>query len=245
VPVAGARASWPGPALRAHPCASGYRDDRSGPGGDSQLHRWPPPRMRACGTVPERFAGWKTAGVPLAADDLGAWLVGLLADAGRRKLTKLVLGDDQESALRSAATAAIQRTAEELDADDDEQAGHVALVISQVFSEPASGARLAGQATVLEALQAGIVGQLAVLDDASLTGTEQSAADVLAVTGTALAEKLTTHLLREIAARGSRGGRACGQQRTLPLWWQRRGHGLPSDAQPGCEQAEVLARAPC
>ena len=26
------------------------------------------------------------------ADDLGAWLVGLLADAGRRKLTTLVLG---------------------------------------------------------------------------------------------------------------------------------------------------------
>jgi hypothetical protein len=27
------------------------------------------------------------------ADDLGAWLVGLLADAGRRKLVALVLGD--------------------------------------------------------------------------------------------------------------------------------------------------------
>jgi hypothetical protein len=30
------------------------------------------------------------------ADDLGAWLVGLLADAGRKKLTTLVLGTDQE-----------------------------------------------------------------------------------------------------------------------------------------------------
>ena len=53
------------------------------------------------------------------------------------------------------------------------------MVISQVFSEPGAGAPLAGQATVLEALQAGIAGQLAVLDDASLTGTGQSSADVL------------------------------------------------------------------
>ena len=46
----------------------------------------------------------------------------------------------------------------------------MALVISQVFSEPVPDAPLAGQETVLEALQAGIAGQLAVLDDASLTG---------------------------------------------------------------------------
>jgi hypothetical protein len=87
--------------------------------------------MCACGTVPERFTGWETAGVPFIADDLGAWLTGLLADAGRRKLTALVLGTDQEQALRSAATAAVQRTAEELRSDDGEQAAQLALVISQ------------------------------------------------------------------------------------------------------------------
>jgi hypothetical protein len=48
------------------------------------------------------------------ADDLGAWLVGLLADAGRKKLTTLVLGTDQEQALRSAATAAVRLTTGEL-----------------------------------------------------------------------------------------------------------------------------------
>jgi len=53
------------------------------------------------------------------ADDLGAWLTGLLADAGRRKLTALVLGTDQERALRSAATAAVRLTAAELRPDDD------------------------------------------------------------------------------------------------------------------------------
>ena len=140
------------------------------------------------------------------ADDLGAWLIGVLADAGRKKLTTLVLGTDQERALRSAATAAVQLTAGELRPGDEEQAEQLAMVVSQVFSEPVPGAPLAGQETVLEALQAGIAGQLAVLDDASLTGTGQSSADVLGVSGAVLAEKLTAHLLREIVVRGSRGG---------------------------------------
>lgn len=38
-------------------------------------------------------------------DDLVAWLVGLLADAGRKKLTGLVLGSEQERALGRAAMA--------------------------------------------------------------------------------------------------------------------------------------------
>ena len=46
--------------------------------------------------------------MPFVADDLGAWLIALLADAGRKKLTTLVLGTDQERALRSAATAAVR-----------------------------------------------------------------------------------------------------------------------------------------
>jgi hypothetical protein len=50
-------------------------------------------------------------GMVLVADDLGAWLTGLLADAGRKKLTTLVLGTDRERARRSAATAAVRLTA--------------------------------------------------------------------------------------------------------------------------------------
>ncbi len=57
---------------------------------------------------------------------------------------------------------------------------------------------------MLEALQAGIARQLAVLEDASLTGTGQSSADVLGVPSTGLAEKLTGHLLWEIVVHGSR-----------------------------------------
>ena len=58
---------------------------------------------------------------------------------------------------------------------------------------------------MLEALQAGTAGQLAVLDDASLTGQRHSSADLLGVPGTVLAEKLTRNLVQEIVVRGSRG----------------------------------------
>lgn len=57
------------------------------------------------------------------ADDLGAWLVAVLADAGRRRLAGLVLGSDQERALRLAAAAALRLTAGELYSGDEERAG--------------------------------------------------------------------------------------------------------------------------
>ena len=72
----------------------------------------------------------ETASVVFVADDLGAWLVGLLADAGRKKLTALVLGSDQERALRKAAAAAVQDTAADM-SPSAEQAGQFAMVISE------------------------------------------------------------------------------------------------------------------
>jgi tetratricopeptide (TPR) repeat protein len=139
------------------------------------------------------------------ADDLGAWLVGLLADAGRRKLTTFVLGSEQDRALRQAATAAVQLTASEL-RPVEEEAQHLALVISQVFETPVAAASLAGSQTVLEGMQAAVASQLAVLDEAGLTGIGKSSADVLGIPGAVLAERLTGHLLREIAVRGIGGG---------------------------------------
>src|SRR5580693_9190135 len=68
----------------------------------------------------------KTGGVVFVADDLAAWLIGMLADAGRKKLTTLVLGSDQERALRQAAAAAIESTAAELDPSGGERAGQLA-----------------------------------------------------------------------------------------------------------------------
>ena len=139
-------------------------------------------------------------------DDLAAWLVGLLADAGRKKLTTLVLGDAQERALQQAAIAAVQDTADELSPSDSHRAGQIALVIREVFRAPVPDPPLAGVATLATELQAGIAGQLAVLDDADLTGTWQSSAEVLGVPGAVLADRLTGHLMREIMFRGSRGG---------------------------------------
>jgi hypothetical protein len=144
--------------------------------------------------------------VVFGADALGGWLVGQFADAGRKKLTELVLGGEQERALRAAAKAAVLATAKEMSPSGGEQAGQVAMVINQVFSDPAPDARLTGPVMLLEGLQAGIAGQLAVLDDAGLTGTRQSSADVLGVPGAVLADRLTHHLVREIIVRGSGGG---------------------------------------
>ena len=148
----------------------------------------------------------RDAGMVFVAEDLAAWLVGVLADAARRRLTAWVLASDQERALRRAATAAVQLTAAELRPDGGEQAEELAMVVSQVFGEPVPEVSLSGQATLLEALQTGITRQLAPLGDPGLSGTEKSSAEVLEVPVPVLAEKLTGHLMREIVARGLRGG---------------------------------------
>ena len=157
--------------------------------------------------IPESCTGgWQTAAVVFVADALAGWLVGQLADAGRKKLTELVLGSEQERALRRAADAAVWAIAEEMSPPAGGQAGQVALVISEIFRDPVPGAPLAGPVMLLEGLRAGIAGQLAVLDDAGLTGTGQSSADVLGVPGAVLADRLTSHLVRAIIVRGSGGG---------------------------------------
>ncbi|MGI8450302.1 MAG: hypothetical protein ACR2MP_24630 [Streptosporangiaceae bacterium] len=140
------------------------------------------------------------------ADDLAAWLVSLLADTGRKRLAAWLLGDEQERALRQAATAAVQDAADDLCAGDEQRSRHQAMVISQVFGVVVPDAPLRDHRTLLEALQAGVVSQLAVLDDPGLTGTEKSSAQVLGVATADLAQKLASSLVREITVRGSRGG---------------------------------------
>jgi tetratricopeptide (TPR) repeat protein len=133
-------------------------------------------------------------------------MVGLLADAGRRRLTEWVLGTDQERALRQAATAAVQLTAQELSPHDGERAAELAMVVSHVFQDAVPEAGLGGQPTLLEILLAGVARQLAPLDDQSLTGAGESSAQLLGVPAMVLAGKLAGHLEQEIAARGARGG---------------------------------------
>jgi hypothetical protein len=148
----------------------------------------------------------RDAGLVFVADDLAAWLLALFADAGRRRLANLVLGSAQERALKQAAAAAVRLTVGELCREDSSRAEGLEMVISQVFGDPVPETRLDGCTTMLEAVQAGIAGQLAVLDDAGLTGTPESSAELLGVSAAVLTEKLTTHLVRQIVSRGARGG---------------------------------------
>jgi len=153
------------------------------------------------GHRPERIIG-----VVFVADDLAMRLIAALADAGRGRLTTLVRGTDQERELRQAAAAAVRLTAQDLRQDSEDQAEELAMVISEVFSQPVPDALPLGQAALLEGLRAGIARQLAVLDDASLTGTGMSSAGVLGIQAGELAEKLTGHLMQQIMIRGVRGG---------------------------------------
>jgi len=144
--------------------------------------------------------------VPFAADDLGAWLVGLLADAGRRKLVAFVLGDEQERALHGACQAALTATAADLCTGNAADAEQFAMVVGEVFAAPAPEAD-GEHGTLLEALQGGIAARLAVLDDRDITAEPGwSSADVLGVPAGLIAEKLASHLVREITGRGARGG---------------------------------------
>ena len=137
-------------------------------------------------------------------DDLLGWLVGLVADAGRKKLVTLVLGTDQERALRSAVEAAVAATAAQL-APSAEQADQLAMAVGEVF-RGAPKVALAGQGTLLEALQAGIAARVAVLDDPAATGTGRSSMELLGVPGGVLAQTLAGHLVHEITVRGAQGG---------------------------------------
>jgi hypothetical protein len=108
------------------------------------------------------------ADVVMVVDDLLAWLDGLVADAGRMKLITKVLGTDQQRALRSAVETAVGATAARL-APSGERAEQLAMTVGERFRD-APKVALAGQATLLEALQAGVAATLAVLDDPDITG---------------------------------------------------------------------------
>ena len=141
------------------------------------------------------------------ADGFAAWLAATMADAGRKKLSQFFGGtDEQGRALRSAATAAIQATARELCPGDAMAAEHLARVIDELFTAPTRDGARDAEETASQALEASIGAQLAILDDASMTGVSQSAADALEISTVELTEKLYGHLCQQIVFLGSRGG---------------------------------------
>jgi tetratricopeptide (TPR) repeat protein len=128
-------------------------------------------------------------------DDLVSWLVGLLADTGRKRLVILIRGNDQQRALREAAKAAVQRTATELCPEGGDRAEHVERAISSAFVRHSQGVVPAGDGTLLENIQQGIWIQVAPLGDAGL-----------GIPVVALAERLTSNFFQEIVVRGAGGG---------------------------------------
>jgi hypothetical protein len=138
----------------------------------------------SCGRVLERLQAGTLTGMVFVADDLGAWLIGALADAGRKKLTTIVVGTDQERALRSAATAAVRRTAGELHPDDAERAETLARLVNRALIKAlVPGAPIAGVCDPVGALQAGIAGRLAVVDDTGPAAPGQAPGAVREVPG--------------------------------------------------------------
>jgi hypothetical protein len=146
------------------------------------------------------------------AEAFAGWLLGQLADAGRVGLGGWLGGNDQERALQQVAEAAITATAGEFrprpaGADDVQGPEHLTRVIDQVFQQaPTPAEALAGHASLLQGLQAGVAARLAALDQVDLTGIGQSSADLLGVEVPAVTETLTRHLVREILVAGAGGG---------------------------------------
>ena len=155
----------------------------------------------------ETFDAWDTWAMVFLADGFSAWLAATMADAGRKRLSQFFSGtDEQGRALRSAAASAIQATADELCPGDAIAAEHLARVIDELFTAPTREGACDADATASEALETSIGAQLAVLDDVSMTGVGQSAADSLDVTTVELTENLYGHLCQQIVFLGSRGG---------------------------------------
>jgi hypothetical protein len=143
----------------------------------------------------------ETTTVVFVVDDLVSWLVGRLADAGYQKVSTRLLGSEQDRALKQAVRGAVQATAAETSPSDEKQADQLADLISGAFGKRVPIRLPPGQLTRLEALRAGIAGQLSVLDDAATPTT-----GLLGVPGVVVADRLTAHLIYEISARGSGGG---------------------------------------
>jgi tetratricopeptide (TPR) repeat protein len=141
------------------------------------------------------------------AEAFGSWIIGELASVTRKRLSGWLLGSEQERALRAASRAAIIQTAGELRPGGSvEGIENVARVVDAVFQVPAPAASFDEHATMLQALQAAIATHVAVLGDASLTGTGRSSAQVLDVTVEQITEGLTRNVVWEILKRGLAGG---------------------------------------
>ena len=144
--------------------------------------------------------------VAFVVDDLVAWLTGVLADAGRQRLTTLVLGTPQKRALRQAASAAVQQTVTDLVPTAGPQADELTRVIREVFKPPAPSGLIDGNGTLLESLLTCVISQFGVLDVVTIAGTQAGSPEPLSIPGRILAQILVHHLVTEIRRLAAEGG---------------------------------------
>ena len=138
------------------------------------------------------------------ADDLGAWLIGLLADGSRKRLTDVMLGSDQQRALRRAARTAISSP----------QRNCAQMVRDQIswrwWSARSSVHRCRTCPSRADHVVGGTAGRYRratrSLDDPRLTG-RGILPELLGVPAALLAKKLTSHLVREIVSAVPAAGR--------------------------------------
>ena len=143
----------------------------------------------------------------MVVDDLVGWLIGLLAQAARKRLISLVIGSDLERALWAVTEMAIAGTAADLLPGGGAPAEALARVIDQVVrARVPRELDLTREGTLTQWIASGMAAQLAVLDDALLTGQEMSSAEVLGISARDIADRLTQRLTSGIRGAGLSGG---------------------------------------
>jgi tetratricopeptide (TPR) repeat protein len=140
------------------------------------------------------------------AQAFASWLVGVVADFGRVRLSRLIFGTDQERALRHAGTVVVWRISVDLHEGDEKRAEHLATVLDRLFESSVPRNVGPGQGTLLEAIRHGIALQLESLADADIAGPGGSPADPFGMSITMLADRLAGGLIQEILDSGARGG---------------------------------------
>jgi hypothetical protein len=145
------------------------------------------------------------AGNVFVVDDLTAWLIGAVAEAGFKALSDKLFGTEQERTLKQVARVAVQSTVTELCGGDTEQAERLAANINHLFKARSLGAQVTGQQTLLEALKSGVARQLAGLDNVSLTGAGKSPGERLDISPALVAQKLSGHLVDQIMTSAASG----------------------------------------
>lgn len=136
------------------------------------------------------------------AQAFGSWLVGQFFDAAHRRPGEQLVGSEQDRALPAAGQADVARTARELRPNgSDEDVEHGGGAGSGLSSAPAC--RAAQEAAHVPS-RAGNrhAAQLALLGDATLTGTGQSSAEALGLSVQRITETLVRNIIEEILARG-------------------------------------------